>query len=147
MITAAGGLAGFIGVLRLKILMGRSVPWIIGAIVWLAAGHTSAQVACPPTFSAPTDEQLLSVVRTARDRGALWTVDKGGHRSWLYGTVHIGNVEMGVPGPEVRAAFRAAEVVALELTVADLATAQAAVWAPQPPSGAIAVPPPRSWNG
>jgi uncharacterized protein len=141
-INAAGGLAGFIGVLRLKILMGRSAPWIIGAIVWLAAGHTSAQVACPPTASTPTPEQFLSAIQTARDRGALWTVDKGGHRSWLYGTIHIGNLEMAaaVFGPKVGAALDAAEVVAMELDVADPATAQA-VSAPQPPSEATAVPP------
>jgi uncharacterized protein len=139
-INAAGGLAGFIGVLRLKILMGRSAPWIIGAIVWLAAGHTSAQVACPPTASQPTLEQALSVMRTARDRGALWTVDKGAHRSWLYGTIHLGNLEVAMPGPEVRAAFRAAEVIAMELDPANDATAQA-VWAPQPPSEATPVPP------
>jgi uncharacterized protein YbaP (TraB family) len=120
--------------------MGRSVPWIIGAIVWLAAGHTSAQVACPPTASAPTPELLLSAMQTARDRGALWTVDKGGHRSWLYGTTHIGNLEMAMPGPEVRAAFRDAEVVAMELDLTNPATVQAA-WAPQPPSEATAVPP------
>ena len=46
-----------------------------------------------------------------------------------------------MPGPEVRAAFHAAEVVAMELDVADPATVQA-FWAPQPPSEATAVPPP-----
>jgi uncharacterized protein YbaP (TraB family) len=47
---------------------------------------------------------------------------------------------MAVPGPKVLAALGASEVVALELDVVDPATAQA-VWAPQPPSEATAVPP------
>ncbi|MEZ5705198.1 MAG: TraB/GumN family protein [Burkholderiaceae bacterium] len=51
----------------------------------------------------------------AADRGFLWRIQRGGHTSFLYGTLHLGRAEWFSPGPAVRAALDHADVVALEV--------------------------------
>lgn len=84
-----------------------------------AAQAQSANAACPPTAQVPTAEQAQAQLRDARDRGFLWRVQKDGRSSWLYGTIHIAKVEWMIPGPQVMAALRASDVVAVELDLLD----------------------------
>lgn len=79
----------------------------------------SANVSCPPTAQVPAAEQLKAQLRDARDRGFLWRVQKDGRSSWLYGTIHIAKMEWMIPGPQVMAALRASDVVAVELDLLD----------------------------
>ena len=56
---------------------------------------------------------------SARDRGFLWRIRKGGRTSYLYGTLHVGKIEWMFPGPAVSDAVRASDTVALELDILD----------------------------
>lgn len=84
-------------------------------------GHTAAAPAtsCPPSAEAPTPEQVQAGMKAARDRGFLWRVQKNGHSSYLYGTVHIARADWMYPGVTLVNAVRASDVVALELDVMD----------------------------
>lgn len=74
---------------------------------------------CPPSPTAPTEEEVQAALPTAPDRGFLWRLRKDGRTSWLYGTVHLGRPEWVVPGPQLRAAFQQSDIVALELDPTD----------------------------
>ncbi|HWH83048.1 MAG TPA: TraB/GumN family protein, partial [Burkholderiaceae bacterium] len=58
------------------------------------------------------------------DRGFLWRIEKGGHSSWLYGTLHVGRAAWTTPGPRTAAALAASQVLALELDLLDPAMQQ-----------------------
>ena len=93
-----------------------------------------ANPTCPPTAQVPTAEQVQAQMRVARDRGFLWRVQKDGRSSYLYGTIHVAKMEWMFPGPQVLAALRASDVVAVELDLLDpamVATLQTAM-APKP---------------
>ncbi|MGC4079003.1 MAG: TraB/GumN family protein [Rubrivivax sp.] len=66
---------------------------------------------CPP----PIDPTPAPVA----DRGPLWTIERDGHRSWLYGTLHLGKPGWTIPGPRIAQALADADVVALELDPED----------------------------
>ena len=122
-----------------RALTRRSAAALVGAAVWLAVRCAAADPACPPVVAPPTAEEARAAVQTARDRGALWTIEKDARRSWLYGTIHVGNLEMAALGPKVRAALTAAQVLAIEVDVTSAATVRA--FSAPPPPDAPAVPP------
>src|SRR5262249_62161112 len=74
-----------------------------------------------------------------RAGGARWTIERAARGSWLYGTIHVGNLEMAALGPKVRAALPAAQVLAIEVDVTSAATVRA--FSAPPPPDAPAVPP------
>ena len=105
-----------------------------GLIAPVPAQAQPANASCPPTAQVPTAEQAQAQLRDARDRGFLWRVQKDGRSSYLYGTIHVARVEWMIPGPQVMAALRASDVVAVELDLLDpamMATLQTAA-APKP---------------
>ncbi|MEY4563569.1 MAG: hypothetical protein RLZZ618_2846 [Pseudomonadota bacterium] len=67
---------------------------------------------------------MARLQRDARDGGFLWKVTRGGHSSYLYGTMHVGRQAWLTPGPTVRAALMASDTVALELDLEDPDIAQ-----------------------
>jgi uncharacterized protein len=73
--------------------------------------------ACPPSVLAPHAlvSALVSAPVPARDRGLLWRLQRDGRTSWLYGTLHLGRPAWGAPGPQVKAALRASQWLALEV--------------------------------
>lgn len=94
--------------------------WLVLAGTALAL-HAQAQppaTECPPA-PAPSPEAVARAREQARDRGFLWRIRKGGHSSWLYGTLHVGRLEWVFPGPTVSAALAASEVAAFELDFSD----------------------------
>jgi uncharacterized protein YbaP (TraB family) len=105
-----------------------------GLIALAIAGLLAAQTltpppsppapACPPQAQLPDPQQLQAAQAQARDRGALWRLDREGRTSWLYGTLHVGKLEWAFPGPQVLQALRNSDSVALELDVSDPALAQ-----------------------
>lgn len=99
-----------------------TLPW---ALLGPPAVADTAPAACPPVAAAPSSASQAQAERTARDRGLLWQVTRDGRSSWLYGTIHIGRYEWTVPGPQVRAALQASDLLALELDPLDPRTAQA----------------------
>ena len=74
---------------------------------------------CPPAAQAPSPEQMQAGLRSARDRGFLWRIDKGGRSSWLYGTLHVAKFAWGFPGPALRDALAQSDTMALELDLLD----------------------------
>lgn len=94
---------------------------------WLAVFCGSAQAACPPVPAQPSAEQAAAWAEKAPDRGLLWRISKGGHSSYLYGSLHVGRADWAYPGPALRAAWAATEVLAVELDPADVLPALAAM--------------------
>jgi uncharacterized protein YbaP (TraB family) len=74
-----------------------------------------ATVTCPPPAPQPQPEKLAELLKAAHDRGFLWAFGKGGHASFLYGTVHVADPDRAIPGPTVIAAFKKTDTVVLEL--------------------------------
>lgn len=94
----------------------------------LLAGR--AHAACPPAPTPPSAEQAAAWAASAPDRGLLWRISRGGHSSYLFGSLHVGKAAWAYPGPALRAAWAATEVLAVELDPADVGAALTAL--PQP---------------
>jgi uncharacterized protein len=102
----------------------KTLRSVIGSLCMLLAApvfsQTQAQTkACPPIAQAPTTEQVKEQASKAQDRGFLWQISKDGRSSYLYGTMHIGKLQWAFPGPEMVAALKQSEVIALELDISD----------------------------
>lgn len=94
--------------------------------VWLtlwapAVGHAQS---CPPQPAEPTPQQVLALMKEAKDRGFLWRIEKDGRVGHLYGSIHFGKQAWMMPGPKTMAALNAADRVALELDILDPAVQQ-----------------------
>ena len=88
-----------------------------------ALGQDSSD--CPPPAPAPlTAQQVQEGLAQARDRGFLWRLSKGGHSSYLYGTIHMAKREWAFPGPKILQALREIDTVALEVDPLDAQTRQ-----------------------
>lgn len=83
-------------------------------MAWLLALRAGA---CPVAPPPPTPQALAAAA--AQDRGMLWSLQRDGRTSYLYGTLHVGRAEWQQPGPRVRAALAATRVLALELDPSD----------------------------
>lgn len=99
-----------IGALRLALL---------AASAWACASQAQAPAECPPAALELTPERVEAGMKTAHDHGFLWRISKGGHASYLYGTVHLARLEWMFPGPTVVDALKETDTVALELDVLD----------------------------
>lgn len=95
--------------------------------LWAGFGTAAAQDApapaaqnCPPPAAdfVPKDGWAAAAGR-ATDHGLLWRIDKDGHTSWLYGTIHVARADWVLPGPTVRDALKHSDAVALELDLLD----------------------------
>ncbi|HEY1392366.1 MAG TPA: TraB/GumN family protein [Methylibium sp.] len=98
----------------------RRLACLLFTLCCLAGARAEeAATACPPAAKIPTPEQAKAGQEQARDHGFLWRISKGGHSSWLYGTLHVGKAAWIYPGPQLKAALREADTVALELDMLD----------------------------
>ena len=79
----------------------------------------AAHADCPPEAQMPSAEEVQAGMRTARDRGFLWRIDKNGHSSYLYGTLHVAKLAWTFPGPRMAQAMAASDTLALELDLHD----------------------------
>jgi uncharacterized protein YbaP (TraB family) len=77
--------------------------------------HALPAADCPPTAQPSTAEQFQAGLRAARDHGFLWRISKGGHSSYLYGTLHVAKQAWVFPGPRTAQALAASDTLALEL--------------------------------
>ena len=89
----------------------------------VAPAQTPAAPNCPPPASSfiPKDGWAAAAQR-ATDHGLLWRIEKNGHTSWLYGTIHVARADWMLPGPAVREALQQVDAVALELDLRDKGT-------------------------
>ena len=77
---------------------------------------------CPPP---PSAAKSAAAGTSSRDHGLLWRIRRDGHDSYLYGTLHVGRADWAAPGPQELKAWRATELLALELDISDPATLRA----------------------
>lgn len=98
----------------------------------------SAHAACPPTPVQPGADQAATWAAKAPDRGPLWRISRGGHSSYLLGSLHVGKADWAYPGPALRQAWGETEVLAVELDPADIGPALAALPPAQPLPPALA---------
>ena len=82
----------------------------------LSGGWASAKQ-CPPPTPIPTPAELTAAAQQAEDRGFLWTAERDGKTSYLYGTLHVGKLAWAAPGPRTVQALRESRVLAMELDV------------------------------
>lgn len=76
----------------------------------------AAAPACPPSVQGGGPPPAGAV---ARDRGYLWRVSRDGRSSWLFGTLHVGKPAWRRFGPQLSAALRSSDVLALEIDPGD----------------------------
>jgi uncharacterized protein len=99
----------------------KALAGSLAATLALIAAPASLQAAepCPPPPAPLTQSAVEQGLRNAVDRGVLWRVTKGGHSSWLYGTLHVGRESWMFPGPQARMALQSVDRLALELDLLD----------------------------
>ena len=83
----------------------------------LLAAPAVAKESCPAPAQPPTQEQAAELMKNAKDRGALWTLTKDGRTSYLYGTLHVGQMAWAFPGPNLVKAIRQTQVLAVEVDI------------------------------
>ena len=104
----------------------RLVELLTAVLLTAALGATeAAERPCPPPPVAAPDAPAVT------DHGLLWRLRRGGHESYLFGSMHLGRPAWARPGPALRAAWAQTDVLAVELDAADAAT-QAAMAAVPP---------------
>ena len=96
----------------------RALTVGFGLLTLWNAGLAQAEQ-CPPPPQIPTEAQAADAARAAQDRGFLWSLQRDGKTSYLYGTLHVGKLAWAMPGPRVAKALRASQVLAMELDVSD----------------------------
>lgn len=94
-------------------------PLLLSSVLLTGQGVSAAD--CPPVAQMPTPEALAAAQREARDRGVLWRLDKDGRSSYLFGTIHLGNLAWAVPGPRLREALQSVALLAVEVDITDAA--------------------------
>jgi uncharacterized protein YbaP (TraB family) len=95
--------------------------WLAGPVIALflaLVGPAQAAPTCPPPLDLTPD------IAAPQDRGLLWRITRGGHSSWLFGTVHVGKPAWRRFGPQTLAALQASDVLALEIDPGDPALAE-----------------------
>ncbi|WP_457426076.1 TraB/GumN family protein [Roseateles sp. P5_E7] len=107
---------------------------MIRILLLLSLFASSAHASCPPTPAQPGATQAAAWAAKAPNRGPLWRISRGGHSSYLFGSLHIGKPDWAYPGPALRQAWAETEVLAVELDPADIGPALAAL----PPAAPLA---------
>ena len=111
---------------------------MIRVLLLLSLFLGSAHAACPPTPLRPSTDQAAAWAARAPDRGLLWRISRGGHSSYLFGSLHVGKADWAYPGPALRKAWQETEVLAVELDPADVAAALAQTGPAAPLAPALA---------
>jgi hypothetical protein len=95
--------------------------WLLWAIVCGPAAVAAADRAtsCPPPLPGTKSTD------PARDRGLLWRATRDGRSVYLYGTLHVGKPAWRRFGPQLGAAWRASDLLALEIDPDDPVLLQA----------------------
>lgn len=97
-----------------------AAAWLVFGIAGPALAADAPAVCVPPAM--PSRDAVQNAAKLALDRGFLWHLEKDGHTSWLYGTLHVGKPAWMHPGEKVGAALQQSDIVALELDLSDPAT-------------------------
>ncbi|WP_187360161.1 TraB/GumN family protein [Chitinolyticbacter meiyuanensis] len=102
----------------IKPILRACLPALLAGLLFSPTLRAETAPDCPaPLGPLPdwTAAQTADLVKSAKDKGFLWRISKGGHDSYLYGTLHMGKVEWMVPGPLLVLAMKASNKLALEV--------------------------------
>lgn len=105
-----------------------ALPLVLLLVAWVQPSH--AAPVCPPAPAALGASEAARLASQAKDRGLLWRLRRDGRESYLFGSLHVGRLAWSFPGPRLRAALQASEVLALELDLDDPATRRVLTAAP-----------------
>lgn len=94
----------------------------LGLALLAALGGSPARADCPPAAVPPDAQAIQQGMAQAQNHGFLWTLDRQGHRSWLYGTLHAAQPAWMYPGPAVIQALGRTRRLVVELDMSDPAT-------------------------
>ncbi|MET0518887.1 MAG: TraB/GumN family protein, partial [Burkholderiaceae bacterium] len=108
----------------IALLLCRLLRRLLLPVLTLLLAGPPARADCPPPPQAPTPEQFASLAPQAPDRGFLWKLTRDGRTSYLFGSLHVGKPEWLLPGPALREAWQATELLALELDLTSPQTLQ-----------------------
>jgi uncharacterized protein YbaP (TraB family) len=89
------------------------------ALLSAPALAATAQCDASAEASRPTPEMVQAAMHEAQDHGYLWRIRKDGRTSYLYGTIHVGQLDWMFPGPRVMQALQDTDALALELDPLD----------------------------
>ena len=67
----------------------------------------------------------------AKNAGFLWRVEKDGRTSWLYGTMHLNDIDHAKPGPQIMMGMRNSDVLAVEVNPYEPQTLPASMQQPE----------------
>lgn len=93
--------------------------WLLALALGASAVVAAAETTCPPAPPQITPDLITQAIPFAKDRGWLWAIRKDGRTSYLYGTLHVGRAQWMAPGPGLKRALQATDVLALELDPLD----------------------------
>jgi uncharacterized protein len=96
-------------------ILDGTLAFLVGTLLSIAPIRAVEQLergSCP--LPPPAEK-----ITPPKDRGFLWRISKGGHTSYLYGTVHIAKPGWTFLGRTVRAAFNASDRLAVEVDLLD----------------------------
>jgi uncharacterized protein len=102
-----------------EIRRGLWTSLLVLATLLTPSAHAKDGSACLPQPTPLSAAQVQQGMREAVDRGFLWKLSQGGHRSYLYGTLHVARLPWMFPGPQVTRAINESGTVALELDLLD----------------------------
>ena len=95
----------------------RLAAWAMCGLLAAAASTASTaawgQAVCPPPLP------VQAGTAPERDRGLLWRITRDGRSSFLFGTLHVGKPAWTRFGPQLSAALRSTDVLALEIDPTD----------------------------
>ena len=101
----------------------RLAAWAMCGLLATAASTASTaawgQAVCPPPLP------VQAGTAPERDRGLLWRITRDGRSSFLFGTLHVGKPAWTRFGPQLSAALRSTDVLALEIDPTDPTLADA----------------------
>jgi uncharacterized protein YbaP (TraB family) len=100
----------------------KFLAWGLGLWLACAAAGAQAESACPPNVAAAAS---AAAGAPAKDRGLMWRITRDGRTSWLFGTLHVGKPAWRRLGPQLSAALKASDVLALEIDPSDPALLKA----------------------
>jgi uncharacterized protein len=105
--------------MHVRTFLASTLLWLVCATAWAQASATD----CPIEPTPPSSRaEVAARMQSAKDRGFLWSIEKAGVTSYLFGTLHAGNPETMYLGPKTQQAFAASTVLAVEINLQDPST-------------------------
>jgi uncharacterized protein len=101
----------------------KAVAWskrffinVILALAVSAPAHQKAFSQDCPAQPLPLEQAREFIEKNpAKNAGLLWRLEKSGRVSWLYGTMHLMQIDYAKPGAQIMMGMRSSDVLAVEI--------------------------------